>query len=130
MVGAEISRLLSHYWTTNENQGLREAQARDWLNDLRDFSPEIVAEACGNWRRSENRRPLIADILQRCIEIRERGKPQGPVYVADAEQTKRTRQEWRGKFAEAAAYRENWARQRGHKDFQTAVASGALGQKR
>jgi hypothetical protein len=130
MIGGEISRLLSHYWTTNENEALREAQARDWLADLRDFAPETVAEACVDWRRGTNKRPLISDIRNRCHEIRERSRPQEPAYRADAELTKRVNAEWRGKYAEAAAFRESWAKGRGYPNFQEAVKNGALGMKR
>jgi hypothetical protein len=128
-VGAEILRLLSHYWSTNENEALREAQARDWLADLKDFSPEIVAEACGNWRRGETKRPMISDIRQRCFEILDRSRPPEPAYRADGDLTARVKAEWCGKFADAARYREVWARSRGYEDFAAAVASGALGRR-
>jgi len=127
-VGAEISRLLSHYWSTSEDQHLREAQAKDWLADLKEFPPEVVAEACGDWRRGETRRPMIADIRTRCFEIRERSKP--AVFVRpDIEKTKAARVEWTGKVAEAAAYRNEWARARGFPDFKTALEKGACGRR-
>jgi hypothetical protein len=119
MIGAEISRLLSHYWTTNEDQKLREAQARDWLTDLRDFPAEIVAEACGNWRRGENRRPMISDIRQRCIEEVERRRPRMlPPPRSKAPEA------YSGEYVEAAAARAAWAKARGLSSFADALAMG------
>ena len=129
-VGAEISRLLSHYWSTSEDQHLREAQAKDWLADLKEFPPEVVAEACGDWRRGETKRPMIADIRQRCFDVIERNRPVPAAPRPDTEKMRAARTEWKGKIAEAAAYREAWARGRGYKDFATALQSGACGNRR
>jgi hypothetical protein len=42
--------------------------AEDWMTDLREFGAEIVSKACGEWRRSQTRRPTIAEIRKLCIE--------------------------------------------------------------
>ncbi len=55
--------------------------AADWLSDLREFGPDTVSRACGEWRRTQTRRPTIADIRKLCIEDRELHKPE-PEYQA------------------------------------------------
>jgi hypothetical protein len=59
--------MLGHYWTANEPEEARRAQIEDWFEDVAEFGPGIVAEACGAWRRSESRRPTPADIRALCI---------------------------------------------------------------
>lgn len=62
---------MSHYWTGSENEAIRREQALDWLEDLREFGPAIVAEACTRWRRQPGgRRPTPGDIRTFCIEER------------------------------------------------------------
>lgn len=65
-IAAQIGRLLSHYWTADEPVALRQAQAEDWLDDLSEFPPEIVAAVCREWRRNETRRPLPAELRRLC----------------------------------------------------------------
>jgi hypothetical protein len=72
MVAGLIARLLLHFWTPQElSDGARKAMAADWLSDLREFGPDTVSRACGEWRRMQTRRPTIADIRKLCIEDRE-----------------------------------------------------------
>ena len=65
-----ITILMSHYWAADEPQAVRKAQLGDWLDDLREFSAVVVAGACQEWRRGQNRRPTIADIRKLCLEAR------------------------------------------------------------
>jgi hypothetical protein len=62
---------MAHYWLPNEHPQLREMAAVDWLEDLAEFSPDIVEEACQDYRRSSdaNRRPIPHDIRKRCFEL-------------------------------------------------------------
>ena len=64
---ALISRLLSHFWTAADPPMSRQAQIEDWLEDLADFTPAVVAEACREWRRGETHRPTIAHIRRLCV---------------------------------------------------------------
>ncbi len=50
--------------------------AEDWVTDLTEFAPQTVARACAEWRRSQSKRPTIADIRKLCIEDREIYSPQ------------------------------------------------------
>lgn len=79
-IAALIARLLLHFWTPQDlSEGARKAMAQDWLTDLREFGPTIVAAACTNWRRSESRRPTIADIRRLCIGEQFARRPPKPV---------------------------------------------------
>lgn len=67
-----IAALLTHYWTGDEHERLRQQQLHDWLEDLVEFTPELVGEACKEYRRGPDhkRRPLPGDIRMICIRIR------------------------------------------------------------
>jgi hypothetical protein len=67
-----VTKLLSHYWTSEEHAAARQAQVEDWIDDLAEFGSGVVQEACAEWRRSETRRPLPADIRRLCVEERDR----------------------------------------------------------
>ena len=67
-----VTKLLSHYWTSEEHAAARQAQVEDWIDDLVEFGSGVVQEACAEWRRSETRRPLPADIRKLCAEERDR----------------------------------------------------------
>lgn len=62
-----IARLLSHFGTTDEPLAVRRSIARDWLEDLAEFSPAQVQSAGREWRRTQSMRPTIADIRRLCI---------------------------------------------------------------
>jgi hypothetical protein len=49
---------------------LREGQATDWIDDLREFPAALVKEAVRRWRQSaeSRRRPLPIDIRLICVE--------------------------------------------------------------
>ena len=68
MIAEQIARLLSHYWAANEDPAMRRLMAEDWLGDLKEFSPALIASVCQEWRRSQSRRPMISDIRQLCRE--------------------------------------------------------------
>jgi hypothetical protein len=71
-IAAIVSKLLSHFWTADDPAATRQAQISDWIADLEEFSLEIVAKACAEWRRRPGaRRPLPGDIRAICIELRE-----------------------------------------------------------
>ena len=65
---AIVTRLLAHYWTANDRVETRQAQLEDWIVDLAEFGPAIVAEACASWRRGYHTRPTPADIRKLAIE--------------------------------------------------------------
>lgn len=70
-VTARIAALLTHYWTGDEHERLRQQQLHDWLEDLEEFGPEVVGEACKEYRRGVNhaRRPLPGDIRDICLYL-------------------------------------------------------------
>lgn len=62
-IAAIVSRLLSHYWAADDPLETRKAQIEDWLEDLVEFEPDVVNDACSRWRRQPgNRRPTPGDI--------------------------------------------------------------------
>lgn len=69
-ISAIVTRLLAHYWTADEHPRVRQAQLEDWLEDLVEFGPAIVAAACRDYRQSgaAHRRPIPIDIRRLCIE--------------------------------------------------------------
>jgi len=72
-----VMKTLSHYWTADDHEATREAQVADWIEDLVEFGATIVNEALRGWRQSQNRRPTIADIRIRCIEIQSEARERG-----------------------------------------------------
>lgn len=76
---------------------VREAQALDWLADLREFGPDTVSRACGEWRRTQSKRPTIADIRRLCIEDRQIRRP-------DPEQAVLEGPNWREAYAKSAGF--------------------------
>lgn len=47
----------------------RRLQAYDWLEDLREFPPQVVEGACQRWRRQlGGKRPTPGDIRQMCFD--------------------------------------------------------------
>ena len=68
-IASLISRLMNHYWTTNDPPEIRRVQAEDWIADLIEFGPALVESACTEWRRTQARRPTIAEIRRLCVGI-------------------------------------------------------------
>ena len=57
---------------------MRQAQVEDWLEDLIEFGPAVVSEACREWRRTPiNRRPVPGEIRKLCIEASPRQQERG-----------------------------------------------------
>lgn len=68
-----VARLLLHYFAPGDlSEQARIAMAQDWLEDLREFGPRVVADACMEWRRTSNRRPTPSDIRLLCIAAHRR----------------------------------------------------------
>lgn len=69
-VAGLIARLLLHFWAPSDlPEAARKAMAQDWLDDLREFGPEIVAAACTQYRRQPGqKRPTPGDIRAICAD--------------------------------------------------------------
>jgi hypothetical protein len=65
-----VARLLLHYFVPGElSDSARKAMAEDWVEDLGEYPPQTVADACREWRRKPiNRRPLPGEIRALCID--------------------------------------------------------------
>ena len=108
-----IGRLLVHYWTENMPASMREAQALDWLEDLREFGPELVSEACLAWRRQPGgKRPTPGDIRALCIRERQERGPAIQALPASAAEA-------RDQYARSVGF-ESWA------DREAAIAEQEL----
>lgn len=94
-VASLIGRLLAHYWTESIPASMREAQAQDWLEDLREFGPEVVSIACGEWRRQPGgKRPTPGDIRALCIEHQRDTRPALPAPDMTEEDARRVADKW------------------------------------
>lgn len=90
---------------------MREAQAQDWLEDLREFGAEVVEAACREWRRKPGgRRPTPGDIRALCIDEKERrdrpcvrALPPPPADTRTLEEIAATRRELAPRFQEVIA---------------------------
>jgi len=110
-----------HYWTAQQlPDTARAAIAQDWVDDLAEFSPEIVAEACTAWRRSQTRRPTPADLRELCGLAQRRSTrialppPERHDAAAIRAEIRRQKQQ---EYREAALYRERMAHAEGYADF-------------
>jgi len=134
-IAAEISRLLAHYWAGNEDERLRAATAGDWLEDLREFDAETVSEACRAWRRSEPKRPTIADIRKHCTSIRNEdrayqraARPPTPLeHQAEAARLQaQFEAEQNSRYREAYLSRQKFAEECGFPDFAAVMVFGIV----
>jgi len=67
-----ITSLLNHYWVADDLLPVREAQVRDWIEDLAAFDLDIVRNAIAEWRRKpQARRPIPGDIRGMCLRDQE-----------------------------------------------------------
>lgn len=98
-----ILTLLANYRLADESRELYAAVADAWLEDLEEFDPEIVADACRSWRQGPDysRKPLSGDIRRLCIEALE----SHTLKLAK----RKTMTE-----GEVIAAADNWARSHGH----------------
>jgi len=69
MTSASIALLLSHYFVPETPKEIKQAQAKDWLDDLIEFGTDVIQAACREWRRSRSHRPTPADIRKLALEI-------------------------------------------------------------
>jgi hypothetical protein len=83
-VAGIIARLLMHYYAPGDlSDAARRAMAQDWLEDLAEFGPAIVADACRQWRRKPNsRRPLPGDIRALCLDEERERQERGAITQA------------------------------------------------
>lgn len=89
-----VARLMNHYWTADDHPAMRQAQAEDWLEDLAELPPEVVAAACREWRQSSHKRPTPHDIRSLAIaEQRKRNPEPEPVYLRPQSLCERTPEE-------------------------------------
>ncbi len=104
-IGSLIGRLLSHYWAAGEPESLRREQAKDWLEDLLPFGANIVSQACGEYRRTQTRKPTIADIRKLCAEAHDLDRSHYAIVDARADQFT-TKEGFAGEFPSALARRD------------------------
>ena len=109
-IAALIARLMSHYWTAADPVQTRQAQLEDWLDDLVEFGPAAVAEACREWRRTQSRRPTPADIRRLAAEARAVDQRCLPPPV----------ERWTDEDFQRAA--DDWAREHGFADWASMAA--------
>src|SRR6185437_90451 len=104
---------------------MREAQAADWLDDLREFAPAIVEEACRRWRRANpDRRPGPGHIRALCIEER-RERQEGDRLKALPPPARHGRPALSEDLRRQARELSNrLARDRGYEDFDAYLAAG------
>lgn len=81
---------MSHYWTADDHPATRQAQIEDWIDDLVEFELDIIEEVCREWRRTEIKRPLPAQLRDRASQerdyrnrVRERVQAQQPKSYED-----------------------------------------------
>lgn len=126
-----IARLLLHYWTGEMSAETRRLQALDWLEDLREFGPEIVAGACGDYRRTETRRPTPADIRRLCIKADEERRAAQPLALPAmraerAEIEARQARRYAELQLEGRAIVNKWAKGRGYPDIDAYAAAEGI----
>jgi hypothetical protein len=74
-ISETIARLMTHYWTADDHPAVRQAQIEDWLEDMVEFGPEIVRQACAEWRQTQTRRPTPAELRTITAQIQQRNAP-------------------------------------------------------
>ena len=65
-VAGRVTTLLAHFFVPDMPVPLQTAVISDWLEDLAEFPPWAVEDACRMWRRTESRRPTPAVIRKIC----------------------------------------------------------------
>lgn len=129
-IGQLITTLLSHYWTGDEDAALRELQIGDWLDDLGRFPVRVVSDACAEWRRTQTKRPTIANIFGLCREVVPREKPialEGATSShSSPDELRHASDQRRLQWIEAEQAREKWARECGCTNFAEAMRIGLV----
>jgi hypothetical protein len=105
MIADRVAILLAHYYIADMDAALRARLGLDWVNDLAEFPASVVASVCDEWRRSETKRPVIADMRARCLVLQPPPPAAKPALLSsDAEMQKflaeraeswRKAEEWR-----------------------------------
>jgi hypothetical protein len=97
-----VAKLLSHYWTAADPAEVRQAQLKDWVDDLLEFGPEIAEEACTRWRRQPGgRRPTPGDIRTLAIEEQQDRQARDALPAAEDKQRREEAEKVRKQHAEA-----------------------------
>jgi len=133
-ISSLIARLMNHYWTGDDPPEIRRAQAEDWIDDLVELGPDIVAFACGEWRRTKSKRPTPAEIRIIAIaEQRERAAHSDAPQISDGqrqamrERRAADRQRRHDEMvAEGQAISRKWAQDRGFADLDAYAASKGI----
>lgn len=109
---------------------MRSLQIEDWLDDLTEFPASLVSWACKEWRQSQTRRPMPAEIRKLCVErdqqARDRRKPHRERDSRAESEALAAHQAYRRRYQEAAEARELWAKQCGCVSFTHAMTIGLL----
>lgn len=98
--------------------------AKDWVDDLKGFGPEIVADACTDWRRTQSKRPTPADIRARCIAINHDRHEDARLKALPAPRRPERRALTDYESLEARSFANDWARKQGYDDFDAYLEAG------
>ena len=66
-----IGKLLNH-WDDRKSDAEKDQIIVDWCDDLGEFSETHIAQACRDWRRTQQYRPRIAEIVAMCERLFQR----------------------------------------------------------
>ena len=129
-IAEQVATLLNHYWTPADDPRVKARMAADWISDLEDFGAEIVAEACAEWRRGNDRRPTPSAVRAICFRLREERKPRAPALPQlthdERVQAARRAADQEGRYAEAFKWRQQFAEERGFPDFAAVIEYGIV----
>jgi hypothetical protein len=70
MIMVEIVKLLTHFYLPGIDQQIERAVAHDWAVDLSDYDYPTVKDACAEWRRTQTRRPTVAQVIELCQKFK------------------------------------------------------------
>ncbi len=133
-VAGIVAGLLLHYYSPGDlSEAARQAMARDWVEDLREFGPAIAADACREWRRTQERRPTPADIRKLAIDFQRMrhqsaAHQQLPSGVARdlAERRDEDRRMQAARYEDARRVREAMAAELGYPSFSYMLSIGLV----
>lgn len=134
-IAEKVGTLLNHYWTPADDPRVRARTAADWIADLIEFDFDVVAEACDEWRRGQERRPTPAGLRAICWRtVREREQRHlDQTKFALPQLTHQQRLEaareaaaQETRYAQAFAWRQRFAESRGFPDYTAVMAHGIL----
>jgi hypothetical protein len=119
-----------HYWVADETPAVRTLQLEDWLEDLVEFGPAIVAEACREWRHKPGgRRPTPGDIRTLCIETQRSRHEASAHHALPSPEYARLRAEDRqrqeDRFERARKVRAEIAAEYGYPNFMDLLKAGS-----